>query len=85
MIKFTDLNKKIKRDTEYIDNVMFGNYRGNECTCLLTFKYLGEIPSEWSSELLNRLNNYIVDCHAFLSCSCSTSKNLVLKFTVRLS
>lgn len=84
MIKFTELNKKLKRDSEYIDNVMFGNYKRNECTCLLTFK---SIPDEsyFAYHFFDRINNYLVACDAIISCTCSTSKNIVLKFKVKLS
>lgn len=85
MIKFTVLNKMLKRDTDYIDNVMLGNYKGSECTCLLTFKSLSIEPSDWSYQLTDRINKYLVYCDALISSSCSTKDNIVLKFKVKLS
>lgn len=84
MIKFTELNKNLKRDTEYIDNVMFGGYKGNECTCLLTFKSI-PVESYYAYHFFDRINYFLVACDACISCTCSTSKNIVLKFKVKLS
>lgn len=84
MIKFTELNKKLKRDSEYIDNVLFDNYEGNKCTCHLTFKSLSDKSSAWNNHLIDHINNYLIICNAIFDWD-STSKNVIFRFIVELS
>lgn len=69
---------------QYIDNVMFGNYKDNTCTCLITFKSLSDEMNTWSCLLIDLVNKCLVACDAIIS-QCSTSKNIVIKFKVKLS
>lgn len=85
MVDTKEIIRSLKRDVEYIDNTMFGNYKDNTCVCLITFKYIGDESSDWSYQLNQRINYYIANCNARISATCSTGHNIVIKFKVKLS